>query len=101
VIQMLKRPLLSYLLLVVAGTLRAEANTGAPIRQTDPRQSIGPELLMGPPALFLVSVSPTLPYGSGATLRLYTGGRLVSLQCTVQQSTFPTRAREGVTVSGA
>ena len=33
---MLKVPLLSYLLLVVAGTLR-EANTGSPIRQTDPR----------------------------------------------------------------
>src|SRR5215207_9245989 len=32
---MLKLPLLSYLLLVVAGTLR-EANTGSPIRQTDP-----------------------------------------------------------------
>src|SRR5215203_5534397 len=35
---MLRRPLLSYLLLLVAGTLRAEANIGAPIRQTDPRR---------------------------------------------------------------
>src|SRR5215212_11876916 len=35
---MSKLPLLSYVLLVVAGTLRAEANTGSPIRQTDPSQ---------------------------------------------------------------
>jgi hypothetical protein len=34
---MLKLLFLSYLLLVVAGTLRAEANTGSPIRQTDSR----------------------------------------------------------------
>src|SRR5215218_2135531 len=34
---MLKLPLLSYVLLVVAGTLRAEANTGSPICQTDLR----------------------------------------------------------------
>src|SRR5215210_5912654 len=36
---MLRQPVLSYLLLVVAGTLRAEANTGSPIRQTDPSPS--------------------------------------------------------------
>jgi GNAT superfamily N-acetyltransferase len=34
---MLRQLLLSYLLLVVAGTLRAEANTGSLIHQTEPR----------------------------------------------------------------
>src|SRR5215217_7695218 len=34
---MSRQPLLSYLLLVIAGTLRTEANTGSPVRQTDPR----------------------------------------------------------------
>src|SRR5829696_7289925 len=33
---MSRQLLLSYLLLVIAGTLRAEANTGSTIRQTDP-----------------------------------------------------------------
>jgi hypothetical protein len=41
VIQMLRQLLLSYLLLVIAGTLRAEANTGSPVRQTDPNQVPG------------------------------------------------------------
>jgi hypothetical protein len=36
VIQRLEQLILSYLLLVAAGTLRAEANTGSLVRQTDP-----------------------------------------------------------------
>src|SRR5215217_1692808 len=39
---MSRQVLLSYVLLVIAGTLRAEANTGSPVRQTDPNRRAGP-----------------------------------------------------------